>query len=63
MTEKVHKQPVKELKIHSCFFARHAWRDMSACLKKRMTNCKGLHTINAVNVGSTRDLISQNENV
>ena len=25
-----------------------------------MTNCKGPHTINAANVGSTRDLISQN---
>ena len=27
----------------------------------RVTNCKGLHTINTANVGSTRDLISQNE--
>ena len=26
-----------------------------------LTNCKGQHTINTVNVGSTRDLISQNE--
>ena len=29
---KVYKQPVKELKIHYCFFARDAWRHMSALL-------------------------------
>ena len=34
MTEKVHKQLVKELKIHSCFFARDARRHKSARLNK-----------------------------
>ena len=33
MREKVHKQPVKELKIYSRFFARDAWRHMSARLR------------------------------
>ena len=28
---------------------------------KLVTNCKGPHTINTANVGSTRDLISQKE--
>ena len=28
---------------------------------KRVTNCKGPHTVNTANIGSTRDLISQNK--
>ena len=34
---------------------------ISLLITYRVTNCKGTHTINTANVGSTRDLISQNK--
>ena len=43
---------------YSSFFVQPSLH-VNQCTKSKTRNCKGPHTINAANVGSTRDLISQ----
>ena len=43
--------------VSDCLF--HWWTTKMQSKYERLNNCKGLHTISAANVGSTRDLVNQ----
>ena len=52
MAEKVHRQPTKDLKIHSCFFARDAWRHLSACTNEGHTQFNSLPRLQKAGLSS-----------